>query len=150
MRALLAILALTVGLSTLACNSTADEGTHEPKPVAPPEASPAAALVGAWDVSSIVGLPVIEGTPVHVEFTAEGRFVGNAGVNHFGASYVLAGSALSLSAVASTLMAGPEPLMEQEQRMTAALARVRSATIEGSALVLRDGGGAELVRAQKR
>jgi len=150
MRAIIAILTLTTALLTLACNTTADEGPTEPAPAAPPDAARVAALVGAWDVTSIEGLPVVAGSPLHVEFTAEGRFVGNAGVNHLGASYSLDGGGLSLSPIASTMMAGPEPLMQQEQRMTTALARVRSATVEGSALVLRDGGGAELVRAQKR
>lgn len=148
MRALLAILTLTTGLLTSACNTTADEGPTEPPPVTEP--APVASVVGAWDLSAIEGLPVVEGSPAFVEFTAEGRFVGNAGVNHLGASYTLDGSALTLSPIASTMMAGPEPLMQQEQRMTTALARVRSATVEAGALVLRDGGGAELVRAQRR
>jgi heat shock protein HslJ len=150
MRAPTTILSLTLGLLTLACGSTSDGGSHEPVPSAPPTAPVVASIVGAWDVTSIEGSPVVEGTPAYVEFTPEGRFVGNAGVNHLGATYELEGSVLSLSAIASTMMAGPQPLMEQEQRMTAALARVRSTTVEENTLVLHDGGGAELVRAQRR
>ena len=154
MRALITLLSITIGILTMACGSTSDGssggGSGEPVPDAPPAVSPAPVLAGTWDVTSILGSPVVEGTPAFVEFTAEGRFVGNAGVNHLGATYTLEGDVLSLSQVVSTMMAGPEPLMEQEQRMTAALPRVRSATIEGGTLVLRDGNGVELVRAQKR
>lgn len=150
MQAHITILTLTTGLLTLACGSTSDRGSSEPQPAPPAVVAPVPSLVGAWDVSSIQGSPVVDGTPAFVEFTPEGRFVGNAGVNHLGATYELEGNVLSLSAITSTKMAGPDPLMQQEQRMTAALARVRTGTVEAGTLVLRDGGGAELLRAQRR
>jgi len=142
MRNILTALALAGGLVTFACNSPSADGAAEPAPLTSP--------VGAWTVVAIEGAPVVADSPAYLEFTTDGRLAGNGSVNRLMASYTLAGDTLTLSQVASTMMAGPEPLMQQEQRLTAALARVTSAQVEVGALVLRDAAGAELVRAEAR
>jgi heat shock protein HslJ len=143
MRLLLTSLALTAGLSMSACQSStsADDGAAEPAPQASP--------IGAWTVASIEGTSVVADSPAVLEFTAEGRLAGNASVNRIMASYTLDGDTLTMSEVASTMMAGPEPLMKQEQRLIAALARVRAAEVVEGTLVLRDMEGVELVRARR-
>lgn len=141
MRLLITSLAFAAGLFTLACKSSSGDGAAEPAPVVSP--------VGTWTVASIEGTPVVADSPAVLEFTAEGRLAGNGSVNRIMASYTLEGGSLTMSQVASTMMAGPEPLMQQEQRLLAALARVHTATVDENTLVLHDMEGAELVRARR-
>jgi heat shock protein HslJ len=71
---------------------------------------------------------------------------GNAGCNHYSASFTLRGSSLSFEQLMSTLMACyPEEVMQQETLFTSLLGQVTSYRIEEDFLVLSTEDGVELL-----
>ena len=75
-----------------------------------------------------------------------GRVSGTGGVNRLLGEYRLVGRRLTLGALATTRMAGPPELMESEQQLLAALARVARWAIDDEQLILADGANTEVVR----
>jgi len=73
-----------------------------------------------------------------------GRFAATAGCNQMSGGYTLDGAALAFGPAMMTLMACPEPLMEQEQALAAALSAVHGWRIAGQGLELLDADGAPL------
>lgn len=105
-------------------------------------------LVGATlKVVAIEGGPVLPHPEADLSFDAEGNVGGCATVNRLRGTYALDGDALTFGPLASTLMAGPEDAMAQEQRLFSALSRVSrvESDPETGALVLRDAEGSALV-----
>jgi heat shock protein HslJ len=128
---------------------------REQMPVPPaghPEAQAApgvaAAVVGAWHLERMeVDGEAAELAPqprVSLRIAQDGRVTGMASVNrYFGGAVFEAGGRVSWTGtMASTQMAGPEPLMAQEQRYLAALARTSRWQAEGNGLVLSSEDGA--------
>ena len=76
------------------------------------------------------------------EFGADGALTGNGGCNNFNGTYVVDGSAITISDVASTMMGCEQDVMDQEQEYLAALQRATTFTRSGDTLELRDGTGA--------
>ena len=69
----------------------------------------------------------------------EGKASGNAGVNTFTGSYEAPeDGALTFGPLATTMMAGPDAAMQQEQAFLKALADTKKFTTEDGALVLMD------------
>lgn len=141
-------LAALIAASTLvlpACKSTADNtnntgGIHAPD------------YTGTWTLHSIGTdevapmLPSGSSAP-YLTIATDGAVTGNAGVNRlssrFDAAAVTRNEPL-FAPVATTKMAGPEPLMSLESRFTQALSEARTASIEAGNLVLLDGSGSPL------
>ena len=80
-------------------------------------------LDGTWTVTAVgseqVSLPdsLADATPF-IEFNVEeGRIHGNTGCNIMNGSYSLDGNRLTFEAVATTMMAGPQELMELESKV---------------------------------
>lgn len=76
---------------------------------------------------------------------AGGEVSGSSGVNTYSASYELSGSSLTIGAVASTMMAGPDDAMAAEQAYLAALQRAASFEATEDMLTIYDGEGVELL-----
>jgi heat shock protein HslJ len=104
---------------------------------------PASLLHGAeWAVEAIDGEPPVEGSKVSIAFDDEGRVSGAASCNRFTGRYALSGEGLSLTPMATTRMACPQPLMTQEQRVLALLEEVmRFEIVNDGALLLVTGDG---------
>lgn len=83
--------------------------------------------------------------PASLRFEKQ-RIAGSVGCNRILGGYKLDGEQLKTSAGGMTMMACPEPLMQQEQAATKALGEVASFRIEGSELILQDAAGGELLR----
>ena len=78
-------------------------------------------------------------------FGADGSLTGNASVNRYTTTYTTSGETMSVdAAIATTKMAGPDELMQQEAAYLAALPQTATFTIEGDELWLRDADGAAL------
>jgi heat shock protein HslJ len=112
----------------------------------PPAITPAQ-LAGAWQLDHGSGpggaLTIPAGAPVTIAF--EGDRVSGRACNIYGGTYRLGESGeLTLSAMGMTEMACEEPLMSLEAAYHAALALVKTATLDGGGLALH-GDGAELV-----
>lgn len=110
----------------------------------------AAALEGkVWKASEIAGVTSVlatKGSQATAEFSA-GRVSGSGTVNRFTAPYAAkSGNKISISAPASTQMAGPPPAMAQEQAYFAALQKASRYTVSADSLTLLDDQDAILVK----
>ena len=99
------------------------------------------------------GKPVVDQVPVGGKagleiqrfVGADGSLTGNASVNRYTTTYTTSGETMSVdAAIATTKMAGPDELMQQEAAYLAALPQTATFTIEGDELWLRDADGAAL------
>jgi heat shock protein HslJ len=75
----------------------------------------------------------------------DGTIQSNTSINTLGGQYTLDGATLSIKSGAMTMMAGPEPLMKQEQDFVAALKRVTGFRAADGTLSLLAGGDVVLV-----
>lgn len=118
---------------------------------APPPVPDASLTDTYWKLTDLRGQPVAvsEGArePNLVLNSQDGRLSGSGGVNRMMGGYTLAGTTLTFSQVATTMMAGPPEAMQQEQAILAALATVRSFGISGNDLTLLDEAGAPVLKA---
>lgn len=86
--------------------------------------------------------------PARFRFQA-GQLSGNAGCNQVSGSFTLDGTSLTIGQdMASTMMACPEPLMTQEQAVTAALAAVTTYRQTDDRLELLDSANQTLLKFQ--
>lgn len=116
--------------------------TPAPQTSAPATADPLAGH--SWQIREIAGQGVVEGSRPTLAF-AEGRVSGNGSCNRYMGQYQLAGGGhLTLSRMASTMMACPAPLMQQEDRLLDLLANVRDYAIAGDVLTLTTTDGSRI------
>lgn len=110
--------------------------------------SAAGAFVGiTWILEDLAGKEPVDGAPATITFTGDGAVSGSAGRNRFSGRFEVQGDAINIGeALASTRMAGPEPVMLQEQNFFAALTRARHVTVEDDLLVLSNESYEELAR----
>jgi len=119
-------------------------------------AAPADPLAGtSWNVTGINNgnqalVSTAAGTAVTLVFGTDGSVSGNGGCNTYNGSVAVDGDAISFGPLMSTQMACPQPAMDQETQLFAALAASTTFSIGGSTLTLRDGGGAMQVTAAKQ
>lgn len=78
----------------------------------------------AWRIAEIAGAPVMAGLPLDLRFDVRGRVAGHGGCNGWFAGYDLHGEGLVIGPAGGTRMACARPIMDQEARLFAALARV--------------------------
>lgn len=106
-------------------------------------------LLGRWHVEYVRDRPVIDRSPASIEFADDGRFTGNASCNRMAGEYKWNDGVLELGRAAVTRMACPEALMEQEQRLLAAIGAVAGARIENGLLILEDIEGKLVIKAAR-
>ena len=142
--------ALLFAIATACATSGASEPAKSESPVAPVEAKPFEDTT--WQLLELRGAAARPGSksePPSVRFLAETSGVrGHGGVNSFFGPYVLDGSTLRVERLASTRMAGPAELMDQESALLTALQAARSWRVTGDVLELFDVRGALLGRFQ--
>lgn len=95
---------------------------------------------------------VLEGTVGDSEITltfGEDQISGSAGVNRYFAPYMIDGDNLSVQAVGTTRMMGPEDLMKQEMDYTASLQEAEKIAMEGGKLKITTNKGRVLTFTQK-
>ena len=110
----------------------APDATAPVPPSAGPEQTPeeeprmqGTSLVGTeWWVEDIEGTGVIDNSHTTITFPEPGRVAGDGGCNRYMGSYEGEGDRLKFGPLASTRMACPEALMNQDDRFHQALARV--------------------------
>jgi heat shock protein HslJ len=106
--------------------------------------------MGAWTVEYIGERPVIDNSTAYIQFAEEGRVGGNASCNRFTGAYVLFGSSLTFSNMASTKKMCFPALMEQEVRFIAALERVAKAQMRDGLINLLDAKDGMIFKASRR
>lgn len=123
--------------------------TPESNEAASATPAPQEALTGIeWRVTHIAGVAVQPGSTVTIRFDKNGRLGGKATINSYNAPWLQAGDRLLIMNAASTMMAGPPELMDQEQRFLQTLSKVREFEVRGSELILRTNTGEEIVAMQ--
>lgn len=108
--------------------------------VSGPAAVPAPAPMlagGEWKVTTINGTPVVDNSRATIEFK-DGRVFGAASCNRFMGGYTMRsdGMKLEMSQMASTMMACPDALMQQEGQFLKTLGGVTGHSISGNTLTL--------------
>jgi len=128
----------------------ADEGAEGVETLRGCGGRPRELLVGpTWVVESLDGEDLVEGSRIALAFDAGDRVTGLASCNRFSASYTLDGEGLRIGPAATTERACAEPVMRQEERFLALLARTgRFDLTAAGALVLHAGGAALRARAE--
>ena len=87
---------------------------------------------------------VLADAPITMIFDG-GNVSGSAGCNRYFTSYQVQGDAIGFGEIAMTRMLCPEPVMEQEQAFSEALAAVTNYEIEDDKLMLLDAHGDEVL-----
>ena len=133
--------AAALALATMTgCAST---GTPETKPAAPAAPTGGAALKGPeWSIFEIGGAPITAGSKPTINFE-DGRVFGAGSCNRFMGGYTISDDGLKVefSQMASTMMACPEPLMQQEGVLLKTLGDVKSYAVADGVLTLTTADG---------
>ena len=97
-----------------------------------------AMVEGTWNLVTLHGSAADATVPTTMSLN-EGQATGNAGVNTFNGPYKApSDGVLTFGTLASTMMAGPENAMKQEQDFLKALADTKKFTTDNGNLVLMD------------
>ncbi len=104
-----------------------------------------ASLTGSeWILTSLEGQPPIAEAPITAAFTDDGQVAGTAGCNTYSGSYEVDGDTIMFGLMGTTLMACPQPVMEQETSYLAVLERTQTFAATDGTLTLYGTGGQEL------
>jgi len=128
--------------ATALATMTACAPNPEPKPATAAPTGGAALGGGEWAVFEVIGQPIVENSKPTITFE-DGRVFGAGSCNRFMGGYTVSGDglALQMSQMASTMMACPEPLMQQEGAFLGTLGSVNSYTVDGATLTLTTADG---------
>lgn len=95
-----------------------------------------------WVVQDIAGTGIVADSRATLAFDAEGKVAGSGSCNRYFGPYTLAADKVTFGNMASTMMACPDALMEQERRFLQTLQQVQAFEITADgALVLRGSAG---------
>lgn len=93
---------------------------------------------------------VAEGSEITLAFGPDGYASGSAGVNTYNGPYEFSANSVKIGPLATTKMAGPPELMEQEAAYLVALQATTTWSTRGDTLELRDADGALQVSAKAK
>lgn len=146
------MLLIGAALALAGCAATrpaAPPPADAPPPPPPPGAGPQSLLGVEWQITEYAGTPVVEGTPASLRF-ADGRVSGTAGCNRFSGGYETGeGFSIRFREIATTMMACPDPLMQQERAVLDLLDAVSSYTFDASGGLILSTGDNRMLRAQR-
>ena len=125
-------------ISLAACgDDTTDTSTADTSAAAGSGSS--TAVEGRTYVSqSATGLTLVDGSDVRLTFD-NGQLGANAGCNNMAGAYTITDGKLVVEAMASTMMACDQPLMDQEAAVSTFLSSSPAITADGDTLTLTDG-----------
>lgn len=95
-----------------------------------------------WMLTELNGSPPLPDTAITVEFGEDGRVGGSSGCNSYNTTYSVSGNKINLGdQVASTMMACPDPVMDQESDYLEALSAAATFEIAEDTLTIYDADG---------
>jgi heat shock protein HslJ/LysM repeat protein len=104
--------------------------------------APSQGLAGtAWILTTLNGAEPLPDTTITASFDADGTLNGTDGCNRYGAVYEVDGNNISITLGPATLMACPEPIMNQATEYLTALEAAATYQIQGEVLELQDADG---------
>lgn len=110
--------------------------------------APSSSPVGRWLAEDIRGGGVIDNLQSVLEISADGNVSGSGGCNRLRGQATISGTSLAFGAIATTRMACPPAVMDQESKFLAALEAVRCFRIDPQEhkLHLLDAAGQTVLR----
>ena len=93
---------------------------------------------------------VLAGTTLTAEFGKDGNLSGNSGCNTYNGTYTVTGDQIKIGPLATTRMACPQEIMDQETQYLAALQTAATYRVEGTGMELRTQEGALAVDFSKK
>jgi putative lipoprotein len=98
-----------------------------------------------WKVTAMGDEKILDGSSVTVQFHPDGRVTGMASVNNYTAAWIASGGKLLITEGAVTKKAGPQPLMEQEEKFLGMLSKINGFVVKATGLNLITRDGSEIV-----
>ncbi len=100
-----------------------------------------------WMLTELNGNPPLPDTAITAEFDEDGRVGGSSGCNSYNTTYSVSGNKIKFGdQVASTMMACPDPVMNQESDYLEALSAAATFEIADDALTMHDADGNVVAR----
>lgn len=120
------LLAVMTSASVVALSGCAASGGNKADvtEVSVPENAATLLRSGEWVVEDIDAGGIIDRSRVTISFDKEGRVAGKASCNSFMGGYTQTGNGLVFAGIATTMMACPTALMDQEREFLATLGAV--------------------------
>ena len=98
-----------------------------------------------WALTALNGQPLVDGGGISAQFTADGKVSGSAGCNQYAGKYTVSGSNITFDpAISTTMMACPQPIMDQESAYLKMLGAAKTYEVKGKELTLMDAGNKKL------
>lgn len=114
-------------------------------PGATPEPAPSSDAPLAdtrWSLTELAGEPLVANTVVTAAFGADGTVTGTAGCNRYRTTYETSDTTITIAATgAMTMMACPEPVMEQERAFLDSLGAAATFAVTPDTLTLTNEAG---------
>ena len=100
-----------------------------------------------WMLTELNGQPPVPDTAITAEFSEDGKVSGSSGCNSYTTTYEVSGKKITFGEQsAMTMMACPDPVMEQERAYMEALTAAATFEIGDDELVLLDANGNAIAR----
>ena len=141
------LLLVAFGCSGGASEDPAPGAAGDPSPPTPeiqPEGPGLVGLTGTfWRLEDLAGGGALDEAEITLAFVEDGQVEGTGGCNRFSGAYQRRGDTLSLGPLASTRMACPEAVMDQEIRFLGVLETLGTYTLteDGSLMLHPEDGG---------
>jgi heat shock protein HslJ len=98
-----------------------------------------------WALTALNGHPPVNGGGISAQFTADGKVSGSSGCNQYTGKYTVSGSNIKFDpSIATTMMACPQPIMDQESAYLKMLGEAKTYEVKGNELTLMDDGNKKL------
>ena len=94
-----------------------------------------------WSLKALNGQPPLEGITAGMIFGENGSVSGKTGCNSFTTTYQTNRNEITFAPAASTMMACPQPQMDQEAAFFSALTNAKTYNVQGTILNLMDADG---------
>lgn len=108
-------------------------------------------LVGQeWFIEDIAGAGVVDNSPASLQFLPDGSLAGNASCNRLIAGYAQDGDTVTITVSGATMMACPEALMNQEQKLLDMLPQVVSMAIDDTGALILTTDSGDTITARRR
>lgn len=102
-----------------------------------------------WVLTELSGQPLVADSGISATFSDGGNVSGSAGCNRYNGKYTTSGNSITFSVnMAMTMMMCEQAVMDQETAYVNALGQVKTYSISGDRLSLKDAGGTEILAFQ--
>ncbi len=136
------------GIVNYGIDATGPGGTsQQQQAVTVSEPAPANPLANTnWQLASISGQPLVDGTTITAFFSAQDTVSGFGGCNDYNGGYTVNGNNLTVGPLTATGIACDDSINQQEAAYFTSLESAATFEISGSQLIIKNGSGQEVLR----